>query len=57
MPLRRPSLPFRGRPDVYPLLFAVTCGASAAAAYGAVALTRTMKERRVAQADAKKKES
>lgn len=53
MPLRRPMLPLR--PDVYPLVFAVTCGASAAAAFAAVALTRTMRERRQGQAEGRDK--
>jgi len=53
-PLRRPVLPLRK--DVYPLVFAVTLGAAAAAAMSAVSLTRTMRERRLGQAEAKKKE-
>lgn len=51
-PLRRPILPLRK--DVYPLVFAVVVGASAAAGIGAVSLTRTMRERRLSQAEAKK---
>ena len=46
-PLRRPVLPLRK--DVYPLVFAVVAGASAAFAMGATSLTRTMRERRLGQ--------